>query len=66
MPMYTFKCKECGHDHSELLSFEAYDNFTSAKCEKCDATLTKDDRNIGQGLHVNVIGQRKGFYNSLW
>ncbi len=32
MPLYEYKCKKCGHEFDELVSFA---NADTVKCEQC-------------------------------
>ena len=64
MPLYDWKCKKCGADYSELLKFDAYDEWESAWCPSCGEKLTKDDRVLGKGLKTSVVGVSKGQYGS--
>ena len=64
MPLYDFDCPKCGKVHTELLSFDKYDEFESAKCEDCGTEVTKDNRIISGNIKKVVLGVRKGHYNS--
>ncbi|WP_367358539.1 FmdB family zinc ribbon protein [Mesotoga sp.] len=42
LPLYSFVCKECGHEESLLLGMSA----TVPPCEKCGGILSKQITNI--------------------
>jgi putative FmdB family regulatory protein len=40
MPIYEFKCQECGNTFDELVSISKLDN-NDVKCPECDSKNTK-------------------------
>ena len=54
MPIYDFKCKNCGLDWNTIMNFDVYEEFDSHTCSGCGTEVTKDER---------VMGVSKGNYN---
>ncbi len=59
MPMYDFKCKECGELTTVILSMDNCDD--APPCEHCGGETGKF---IGATFKTTVSGVRKGNYNS--
>ena len=60
MPIYEFKCKNCGHLQENMLKYEEVEKFlNTTKCLKCKKkTLEK----IISGSNFNLVGD--GYYKS--
>jgi len=65
MPIYTFKCPQCGHIEAPIMNFTEYDELDSMECTSCHETLTKANRDIsGDNITKVVIGVGKGNFGS--
>ena len=56
MPTYTYRCKKCGHEHTE---FHAMSASPRVRCEVCKGVCEKQ---IGTG--AGIIFKGSGFYET--
>lgn len=57
MPLYEFKCENCGHKSEKVMRFEDRDD--PIKCSKCDSTMI---RVAAAPARPIVIGGTPRFY----
>lgn len=55
MPIYTYKCEQCGHTEQYIHSISQNPEF---KCEKCGGNMKKEIP-----TKVGVVYKQNGFYS---
>lgn len=54
MPIYLFKCKECGKKQEVIASFSEYSIREFGKCKKCGNELLINDQQINFNGYVTM------------